>query len=125
MAERARAANPLTALGRSIISFCNDTKQFVNQQASWFPRVEQAHFPRGRMAFPQLPVTTANEAASAGIQRRQSSRRRVLKNALIVFEQGKCTMRSRILDVSDTGALLAPSDVLLCPKEFVLKPDVG
>jgi hypothetical protein len=77
------------------------------------------------MAFPQLPVTTANEAASAGIQRRQSSRRRVLKNALIVFEQGKCTMRSRILDVSDTGALLAPSDVLLCPKEFVLKPDVG
>jgi hypothetical protein len=34
-------------------------------------------------------------------------------------------MRCRILDLSDTGALLAPMDVMLCPSEFVLKPDVG
>ena len=29
------------------------------------------------------------------------------------------------IDLSDTGALLAPADVFLCPTEFVLKPDVG
>jgi hypothetical protein len=60
-----------------------------------------------------------------GIQRRQSPRRRVIKNAHIIFQQGHCSMRCRILDLSDTGAMLAPMDVLLCPREFVLKPDVG
>lgn len=34
-------------------------------------------------------------------------------------------MGCQILDTSDTGALLMPVDTLLCPKEFVLKPDVG
>ena len=60
-----------------------------------------------------------------GVQRRQSPRRKVMKGALIVFQQGQCSMRCRILDLSDTGALLAPADVFLCPTEFVLKPDVG
>ena len=60
-----------------------------------------------------------------GAQRRQSPRRRVLKNALIIFQRGNCSMRCKILDVSDTGAMLAPVDVLLCPNEFILKPDVG
>ena len=68
------------------------------------------------------PATTPREP---GAQQRQNPRRRVLKNALIVFERGHCSMRCQILDVSETGALLAPMDVLLCPKEFVLKPDVG
>ena len=34
-------------------------------------------------------------------------------------------MRCQILNISETGALLLPVDVFLCPKEFVLKPDVG
>jgi hypothetical protein len=34
-------------------------------------------------------------------------------------------MGCQILDMSDTGAQLLPTDVLLCPKEFVLKPQVG
>lgn len=34
-------------------------------------------------------------------------------------------MRCQILNLSDTGALIAPADIILCPKEFVLKPDAG
>jgi len=34
-------------------------------------------------------------------------------------------MGCQILNVSDTGALLIPADIILCPKEFALKPDVG
>jgi hypothetical protein len=56
---------------------------------------------------------------------RRSPRRRVLKAALIVFRSGYCTMGCRILDTSDTGALLSPADILWCPREFVLKPQVG
>lgn len=59
------------------------------------------------------------------IERRRNSRRRVLKGATIVFQSGHCSMRCQILNMSDTGALLMPVDVMLCPSEFVLKPDVG
>lgn len=57
--------------------------------------------------------------------RRCGSRRGVLKNALVVFNNGHCTMSCRILDVTDTGAKLMPADVLTCPGEFVLKPQIG
>ena len=60
-----------------------------------------------------------------GSERRGGSRRRVLKKALIVFNDGHCSMGCQVLDKSDTGALLLPLDTLLCPKEFVLKPLVG
>ena len=61
----------------------------------------------------------------APVQRRKSPRVRVLKLAHIVFQDGECTIRTRILDVSDTGAMLMPDEIFLCPKEFVLKPDAG
>ena len=58
-------------------------------------------------------------------ERRRAQRRRTLKNAVIVYSNGHCTMGCQILDMSDTGARLVPADLLLCPKEFVLKPQVG
>ena len=58
-------------------------------------------------------------------ERRRASRRRALKNALIDFNNGHCTMSCKILDMSDMGAKLMPTDILLCPKEFLLKPQVG
>jgi hypothetical protein len=58
-------------------------------------------------------------------ERRRTGRRRVLKGALIVFNGGYCTMSCQILDTSETGALLMPLDVILCPREFVLKPRIG
>jgi len=57
--------------------------------------------------------------------RRHGHRRRVLKSALIVFNHGHCTLGCQILDVSDTGALVMPGDIFLCPREFVLKPGIG
>ena len=58
-------------------------------------------------------------------ERRRAPRRRALKKALIVFNDGHCTMGCQIVDMSDTGAKLTPVDILLCPKEFVLKPQIG
>ncbi len=57
--------------------------------------------------------------------RRSQLRVRVLKRALIVFGNGHCTMRCQILDVSDAGAMVRPNDILLCPNEFLLKPEIG
>ena len=72
-----------------------------------------------------LALPSAGAPSEPGVQRRQNPRRKVMKGALILFQRGQCSMRCRILDLSDTGALLAPMDVMLCPSEFVLKPDVG
>jgi len=63
--------------------------------------------------------------AGPSIERRGNPRRRALKRATIVFRKGYCTMGCHILDISETGALLKPSDIFLCPSEFVLKPDIG
>ena len=57
--------------------------------------------------------------------RRAHPRRRALKNALIVFNAGHCTMKCHILEVSESGAKLVPTDPLLCPTEFLLKPQIG
>jgi hypothetical protein len=66
-----------------------------------------------------------SDTATASSERRDKSRRRVLKRALIVFQGGNCTMRCQILNISEVGAQLMPSDILLCPSESVLKPEVG
>jgi hypothetical protein len=60
-----------------------------------------------------------------GESRRGSRRRRVLRRALIVYRGGYCTLGCNILNVSETGALLMPADLGLCPSTFVLKPQVG
>jgi hypothetical protein len=58
-------------------------------------------------------------------ERRSARRRRALKNALIVFNNGHCSMGCQIVDMSDTGAKLVPADIFLCPSEFVLRPQIG
>jgi hypothetical protein len=60
-----------------------------------------------------------------GVEQRHHPRRRVLQKALIVFDNGNCSMGCQILDMSDTGAKLMPADIILCPREFVLKPQNG
>ena len=70
-----------------------------------------------------MQVTHDVEMAEERVtERRRDSRRRVLENALIVFSNGHCSIGCQIIDVSDTGAQLVPADIMLCPKEFVLKP---
>ena len=65
------------------------------------------------------------ERNSTTLDRRQNQRRRALKAALIVFQNGYCDIKCHVLDFSDTGALLKPADVLQCPNQFVLKPAEG
>ena len=78
-------------------------------------------------ATPVVPpaVFQPAQAAAEDADRRVSPRRRVLKNALIVFNSRYCTHRCFILNMSDTGAQLMPQDVIECPNEFVLKPSIG
>jgi hypothetical protein len=56
------------------------------------------------------------------VDRRRSLRRRALMRARIIFRDGYCSLGCLVLDISDTGALLQPDDIILCPKTFVLKP---
>ena len=66
-----------------------------------------------------------SEPASSMTNRRAHPRRRALKNALIVFNEGYCSMRCQMLEVSEGGAKLVPADPLLCPAEFMLRPPIG
>ena len=70
-------------------------------------------------------VEPLREVALTGSERRRGHRRRVLKGAMIVYNDGHCTLGCQILDVSDTGARVTPADIFLCPAEFVPKPRIG
>jgi hypothetical protein len=62
-----------------------------------------------------MHVTHDVEVAEKRVtERRGDPRRQVLENALIVFNNGHCSMGCQIVDVSDTGAKLVPADIILC-----------
>lgn len=74
------------------------------------------------------PEDEPAEAASpegAEPDRRRAPRYETQIGAFIALERGRGDMHCDILNVSDTGALLRPSDVLLCPSQFTLKPALG
>jgi hypothetical protein len=60
--------------------------------------------------------------SAAIVERRGSPRRRTLLGAQIIFRGGICSMSGHILNLSDTGALLRPIEIALCPNNFVLRP---
>jgi len=74
---------------------------------------------------PPPPALQQTQHTADGAERRIAPRRRVLKNALIVFNSRYCTHRCFILNMSETGAQLMPQDAVECPSEFVLKPQIG
>jgi len=53
---------------------------------------------------------------------RRVTRHRSLLGAQIIFRNGNCSMTCLIADISETGALLRPLDMVLCPNKFVLRP---
>ena len=61
-------------------------------------------------------------SATATTERRLLQRRRSLLGAQIVFRNGNCSMTCQVLDISETGALLRPLELALCPNRFVLRP---
>lgn len=61
------------------------------------------------------------DVLSSAIERRGSPRRRSLLGAQVIFRNGYCSMTCHVLDISETGALLRPLELALCPNKFVLK----
>jgi hypothetical protein len=49
-------------------------------------------------------------------------RHRSLLGAQIIFRNGNCAIGGQILNLSDTGAMVRPADLVSCPEKFVLKP---
>ena len=62
---------------------------------------------------------------NADAERRRAPRYETHIGAFIGLPRGQGDMRCYILNVSDTGALLLPADVLLCPTQFTLRPELG
>jgi hypothetical protein len=75
-------------------------------------------------AAPQARTAPA-DPGDEGLNRRRNPRHRTLRSARIVFDGGRCSMACHVLDASETGALVMPADILLCPDHFVLRPLVG
>jgi hypothetical protein len=67
-------------------------------------------------------VEPLREVALTGSERRHGHRRRVLKGAMIVYNNGHCTLGCQILDMSETGARVMPADIFLTPPNLFLNP---
>jgi|HubBroStandDraft_6_1064221.scaffolds.fasta_scaffold224067_2 hypothetical protein len=63
-----------------------------------------------------------NHTETPIVDRRTARRHRALLGAQIIFRNGNCAIGGHILNLSDTGALVRPVDLVLCPEKFVLKP---
>lgn len=53
-------------------------------------------------------------------ERRKNPRYTISKNSKILFRNGSCQMNCTIIEISNTGARLQPSDAGLLPNEFDL-----
>ena len=57
-------------------------------------------------------------------ERRNTARAKTLRNGLIIYDQGRCTMSCTILEISAGGARLRPQDAIWVPESFDLRlPD--
>jgi len=54
------------------------------------------------------------------LERRKSPRYSVSNDAKILFRQGSCQMKCAIVEISNKGARLHPSDTTILPNEFEL-----
>ena len=58
-------------------------------------------------------------------EKRRQQRDRVLRHARIIYSASSCTMDCIVMDLSENGARIKPSDMLLCPEEFTLRVPFG
>ena len=71
------------------------------------------------------PTFGKRQSASAtGMERRQSSRRRTWIDGKIILNSRK-SLKCSIVDMSDTGVLLAVASMQGIPETFKLEDDVG
>src|SRR6266850_1351991 len=101
---------------------CDRSASFADfgaiQQGSGQMETSRQPEPPNSVGDPTKEVGRGGAVSNDAPDRRRGHRRRVLKSALIVFNNGHCTLSCQILDVSDTGALVMPADIFLCPGEF-------
>lgn len=72
------------------------------------------------MAILTARATTADTSGGLEMEQRHSPRRRVLKAANILFNDGRSTISCTIRNLSDNGALLRVESVVGVPESFVL-----
>jgi len=58
-------------------------------------------------------------------ERRQAIRQKTIGPASIGFRDGNCSMDCVVLDLSDYGAKIQPTDVTVCPDRFTLATKDG
>lgn len=59
--------------------------------------------------------------SSSNQERRNAARAKTLRNGLIIYDEGRCTMPCTILELSAAGAKLRPLDSVWLPESFDLK----
>jgi len=62
---------------------------------------------------------------SSKLERRALDRRKILGGGVISFAGGNCSMECIVLDQSEGGARIRPSDIVNCPDEFLLATKDG
>ena len=65
------------------------------------------------------------ETAPSPQEQRRHPRRKTLLGGMVIYENNTCTMNCTILDLSDSGALVKPGDIVNCPQSFRLKNSRG
>ena len=70
--------------------------------------------------WPSLMGTSTSQVGVTMAEKRQSSRRRTLKGAHIVFHEGRSTISCLVRNLSDTGALLRVESPIGIPDTFTL-----
>lgn len=77
------------------------------------------------MSVVRMSQALRDGADGDAADRRTTPRRRTLKQGQVIFRDGHCLVDCAVLDISDSGARIRPSDPLLCPDEFDLKVKHG
>jgi DNA-binding response OmpR family regulator len=78
------------------------------------------------MGAPELDgQRSASEAANSNQERRHAPRAKSFKPAVIVYDNGKCTLDCTVLNLSEGGAAILPTDITNIPDCFTLRIRFG
>ncbi|MDH3703882.1 MAG: PilZ domain-containing protein [Alphaproteobacteria bacterium] len=78
-----------------------------------------------RPAWQRRQVQMLMQSASRKKERRVATRKRTLIKAQLVFNDRNCQMDCTVLDISETGAKIRPSDLSSLPARFELRIHFG
>ncbi len=77
-------------------------------------------FTRRRQVVPGAGVRFMDENDKS-TDRRAHPRKKMLKPAYIVYQDGNCVMDCVVSDLSEGGARIKPADIFACPDSFELQ----